>query len=189
MQERTRELQEAQAAAEGASVAKGRFLANMSHEIRTPLNGIIGLSDLCLHTFVDHIAKLEQQAEKERNKKDKGKEHDEKSSENIENTIITAEKKHTKEDEWDKRIARRKEEQKLEHLGKGLEIDNNNDSDSSSEKDTEKRPKSRRSSSVGGMTVDTGSEVHERTGTTRELMDKVVAAQNSDFNIEVFALI
>ncbi|ERP39350.1 ATP-binding protein [Chitinivibrio alkaliphilus] len=33
-----------------ANNAKSMFLANMSHEIRTPINGIIGMTDLMLHT-------------------------------------------------------------------------------------------------------------------------------------------
>jgi two-component system sensor histidine kinase/response regulator len=45
-----REKEEAKAAAEEASRAKGEFLANMSHEIRTPLNGVIGMTDLVLDT-------------------------------------------------------------------------------------------------------------------------------------------
>jgi signal transduction histidine kinase/ActR/RegA family two-component response regulator/streptogramin lyase len=48
--ERTRELQEAKAAAEAANRAKSEFLANMSHEIRTPMNGIIGMTELALGT-------------------------------------------------------------------------------------------------------------------------------------------
>ncbi len=48
--ERTRQLQEAKAAAEAANLAKSEFLANMSHEIRTPMNGIIGMTDLALGT-------------------------------------------------------------------------------------------------------------------------------------------
>ncbi|NJN60762.1 MAG: response regulator [Coleofasciculaceae cyanobacterium RL_1_1] len=36
--------------AEANSQAKGDFLAVMSHELRTPLNGIIGLTDLALHS-------------------------------------------------------------------------------------------------------------------------------------------
>jgi signal transduction histidine kinase len=47
---RNRELAEANAIAESASLAKSRFLANMSHEIRTPMNGVIGMSDLLLGT-------------------------------------------------------------------------------------------------------------------------------------------
>ncbi len=43
-----RELHDAKAIAEEATVAKSSFLANMSHEIRTPLNGIIGMADLAL---------------------------------------------------------------------------------------------------------------------------------------------
>ncbi|MBY0507384.1 MAG: response regulator [Bryobacteraceae bacterium] len=46
VQDRTRELQAAKAAAEASANAKARFLATMSHEIRTPLNSIIGLSNL-----------------------------------------------------------------------------------------------------------------------------------------------
>jgi two-component system, sensor histidine kinase and response regulator len=36
--------------AEEASRVKSQFLANMSHEIRTPLNGIIGMTELLLHS-------------------------------------------------------------------------------------------------------------------------------------------
>jgi len=48
--DRTAELSVAKKAAESANEAKRAFLANMSHEIRTPLNGVIGLSDLLLHS-------------------------------------------------------------------------------------------------------------------------------------------
>ena len=44
------ELVEAYEAAEAATRAKDRFISNISHEIRTPLNGIIGLTDVLLHT-------------------------------------------------------------------------------------------------------------------------------------------
>ena len=38
------------AKAEMANSAKSAFLATMSHEIRTPLNGVIGMTDMLLHT-------------------------------------------------------------------------------------------------------------------------------------------
>ncbi|PKA10578.1 hybrid sensor histidine kinase/response regulator, partial [Leptospira meyeri] len=43
-------LRKAKEMAEAANMAKGNFLANMSHEIRTPLNGIIGFTELLLHS-------------------------------------------------------------------------------------------------------------------------------------------
>jgi PAS domain S-box-containing protein len=48
-----RELEEAGAAAQAASKAKGQFLANMSHELRTPLNGVIGMTELLRDTPLD----------------------------------------------------------------------------------------------------------------------------------------
>jgi signal transduction histidine kinase/ligand-binding sensor domain-containing protein/CheY-like chemotaxis protein len=57
VQERTNELQVAEAQARQASFeaqaanrAKSEFLANMSHEIRTPMNGVIGMAGLLLDT-------------------------------------------------------------------------------------------------------------------------------------------
>jgi CheY-like chemotaxis protein/nitrogen-specific signal transduction histidine kinase/HPt (histidine-containing phosphotransfer) domain-containing protein len=44
--QRTAELEQARAAAEGANVSKSAFLANMSHEIRTPINAVLGLTHL-----------------------------------------------------------------------------------------------------------------------------------------------
>ncbi|MCP5142656.1 MAG: response regulator [Gammaproteobacteria bacterium] len=48
--ERTAELEKAITQTKAASHAKGIFLANMSHEMRTPMNGIIGMTELLLHT-------------------------------------------------------------------------------------------------------------------------------------------
>jgi signal transduction histidine kinase/ActR/RegA family two-component response regulator len=53
VKERTTELAEAKARAEGASRLKSEFLANMSHEIRTPMNGIMGMMDVLLEMTLE----------------------------------------------------------------------------------------------------------------------------------------
>jgi signal transduction histidine kinase/DNA-binding response OmpR family regulator len=50
---RTAELRAALASAQDATRAKSEFLANMSHELRTPMNGIMGMTELALHTQLD----------------------------------------------------------------------------------------------------------------------------------------
>lgn len=45
--------QQRQALAEQASAAKSDFLAHMGHEIRTPMTGVLGMSELLLHTSLD----------------------------------------------------------------------------------------------------------------------------------------
>ena len=50
LEEKTREAVDLAKKAQAASHAKTEFLANMSHEIRTPLNGVLGMTQLLLHT-------------------------------------------------------------------------------------------------------------------------------------------
>jgi signal transduction histidine kinase/ActR/RegA family two-component response regulator len=48
LEQRNRELDQARAAADAGSLAKGQFLARMSHEIRTPMNGVLGMTSVIL---------------------------------------------------------------------------------------------------------------------------------------------
>ncbi len=64
VEQRTRQLAVAKAAAESANLAKSAFLANMSHEIRTPMNAILGMAHLMRRTGVapgqlDRLDKIE----------------------------------------------------------------------------------------------------------------------------------
>jgi signal transduction histidine kinase/CheY-like chemotaxis protein/HPt (histidine-containing phosphotransfer) domain-containing protein len=55
--ERTEDLQEARIAAEAANKAKSDFLATMSHEIRTPMHGMVGMTELLMHTDLNEQQK------------------------------------------------------------------------------------------------------------------------------------
>ncbi|MDO8862574.1 two-component regulator propeller domain-containing protein [Haliea sp. E1-2-M8] len=50
VQERTVDLEEARNLAERANRSKSDFLATVTHEIRTPMHGMIGMTELLLHT-------------------------------------------------------------------------------------------------------------------------------------------
>ncbi len=47
------ELQSCRQSVEAANRAKGEFMDGVSHELRTPLNGIVGMTELLLHTRLD----------------------------------------------------------------------------------------------------------------------------------------
>lgn len=49
------ELEQALAAAEKASLAKGAFLSSMSHDIRTPMNAIIGFAEIIAQNTADKV--------------------------------------------------------------------------------------------------------------------------------------
>jgi signal transduction histidine kinase/CheY-like chemotaxis protein len=53
VEQKNKDLQESQKAAEAANEAKSTFLANMSHELRTPLNAIIGYSEMLIEDAED----------------------------------------------------------------------------------------------------------------------------------------
>lgn len=66
--EQTRDLQKALAAADAANHSKSDFLANMSHEIRTPMNAIMGLAHLAQRTELtekqrDYLEKIDTAAQ------------------------------------------------------------------------------------------------------------------------------
>lgn len=49
------QLEQALAAAEKASLAKGAFLSSMSHDIRTPMNAIIGFAEIIAQNTADKV--------------------------------------------------------------------------------------------------------------------------------------
>ncbi len=59
--DRTRELQEANRHLEAASRHKSMFLANVSHELRTPLNAIIGFTRLVMRKTEGQLPPLQQE--------------------------------------------------------------------------------------------------------------------------------